>query len=251
MEDWIKYTLVGIGILFLLYFISNKNKKKRTSILVFGQPRTYKKCYQSLFDNIINQNDHDFDIYLITWKKDYSDELLKYYKPKDILLLEYDNFLKDLDGIDKLKIGLEYQHLKKKDKNTYFIQLWQWYKGYEFIKNKNYDYIVKTRFDIQIKKPIKIYNNNYFIDFSKRDKFYKITHPLDDLFYILKDHDIMYIWNNQSKLNFIDKKYLIDNNLYKNNNPILLLEILLTIYVKHYKKYDYKLLDEGTIKLIR
>ena len=44
MENWIKYSLIVI--LFLLYFISKtKKNKKRTAILVFGQPRTYKKCY--------------------------------------------------------------------------------------------------------------------------------------------------------------------------------------------------------------
>jgi len=245
MKNWVKYLLI---VLFILVLITI-TLKTRAAILVFGQPRTYKKCYQSLFDNIINQNNHNFDIYLITWKKDYNEELLKYYKPKDVLLLDYDDFLKDLDHIDKLKIGLTYNNDNMKDKNTYFVQLWQWYKAYGFIKNKNYDYIVKTRFDIQLMKPIKIDNNNYFIDFSERDKIYKNT--LDDLFYILKDKDTMDIWNNQSKLKFIDKQYLMDNNLYKNSKTIIPLEILLTIYVKDYKKYDYEILDKGTIKLIR
>ena len=73
-----------------------------------------------------------------------------------------------------------------KDKNTYFVQLWQWYKGYEFIKNKNYDYIVKTRFDIQTNKPIKINNNNYFIDLSERINRYENNIAFDDLFLLLQ-----------------------------------------------------------------
>lgn len=231
----------------------NIYKNKKTAILIFGQLRSYKKCYKSLFDNIINQNyDHNFDIYLITWKKEYNEELLKYYKPYDILLLDYNDFLKDLEGIDKLKIGLDYKNSNIKDKNTYFVQLWQWYKSYQFIKHKKYDYIIKTRFDIKINKPIKIDNNNYFIDFSERNKTYKIKKTIDDLFFILKDHDILNIWINQNKLDFIDKKYLINNGLYNSRNKIeLILEILLTIYVRDYKKYNYKLLDDKTIRLIR
>lgn len=46
----VKYLLIVLFILVLIT-ITSKTKKniKRTAILVFGQPRTYKKCYQSLF----------------------------------------------------------------------------------------------------------------------------------------------------------------------------------------------------------
>lgn len=249
MKNWVKYLLIVLFILVLITIIS----KTRTAILVFGQPRTYKKCYQSLFDNIIKQNNHNFDIYLITWKKDYDKELLKYYKPKDVLLLDYDDFLKDLEGINKLKIGL-YQPSKHLYKNTYYIQLWQWYKGYEFIKNKNYDYIVKTRFDIQIKKPIKINNNNYFIDLSERLNRYENNIAFDDIFFIVtkNDSEIFELWNKLGNLNFINKDYLLKYKLIQDKNwNFLILENLITIYVKDYKKYDYEILDEGTIKLIR
>lgn len=256
MKKWIKYILfVIVFILFICILNSNKSK---TAILIFGQPRTYKKCYQSLFDNIINQNDHNFDIYLITWKKDFNDELLKYYKPKDVLLLEYDNFLKDLQGINKLKIGFDYQNPsglgKHKDKNTYFVQLWQWYKGYEFIKNKNYDYIVRTRFDNYFNKSIKI-DNTIFMKNLGGHKLYKdFNNILDDIFFVIKKEDscILEIWNNQDKLDFIDENYIKKyTNKLKNNEYLMDLETLVTIYVKDYKKYDYKLIRENNINVIR
>ena len=69
MKKWIKYILFVIA--FILFICILNSYKSKTAILIFGQPRTYKKCYQSLFDNIINRVNHNFDIYLITWKKDY------------------------------------------------------------------------------------------------------------------------------------------------------------------------------------
>ena len=257
MENWIKYSLIVI--LFLLYFISKtKKNKKRTAILVFGQPRTYKKCYQSLFDNIINQNNHNFDIYLITWKKDYNEELLKYYKPKDVLLLEYDDFLKDLDTINKLKIGFKYQNPcgggGSKVKNTYFVQLWQWYKGYQFVKEKKYDYIVRTRFDNLFNKSIKI-DNTIFKKNLGSHKIYKDSNNiLDDIFFVIKKEDscILEIWKNQDKLDFIDENYIKNyTNKLKNNEYLMDLETLVTIYVKDYKKYDYKLISMDNVNVIR
>ena len=257
MENWIKYSLIVI--LFLLYFISKtKKNKKRTAILVFGQPRTYKKCYQSLFDNIINQNNHNFDIYLITWKKDYNEELLKYYKPKDVLLLEYDDFLKDLDTINKLKIGFKYQNPcgggGSKDINTYFVQIWQWYKGYQFVKEKKYDYIVRTRFDNLFNKSIKI-DNTIFKKNLGSHKIYKDSNNiLDDIFFVIKKEDscILEIWKNQDKLDFIDENYIKNyTNKLKNNEYLMDLETLVTIYVKDYKKYDYKLISMDNVNVIR
>lgn len=258
MKKWIKYILFVIA--FILFICILNNNKSKTAILIFGQPRTYKKCYQSLFDNIINQNDHNFDIYLITWKKDFNDELFKYYKPKDVLLLEYDDFLKDLQGINKLKIGLDYQNpsdrKEHKDKNTYFVQLWQWYKGYEFIKNKNYDYIVRTRFDNYFNKSI-IINNNVFMSRRRGGKnLYKNkNYMIDDIFFIVKKNEteIFELWKNQNKLNFINKDFIKNytNKLEWKGEYLMDLETLVTIYVKDYRKYNHKLLNDSSIKLIR
>jgi len=260
-----KRILLGLGIIVIVCFIFNfkggDGSKNKTAILIFGQPRTYKKCYKSLFDNIINQNnDHNFDIYLITWKKDYNEELLKYYKPKDVLLLDYDDFLKDLDTIDKIKIGLNYQNANKmgnhKDINTYFVQMWQWYKGYQFVKQKNYDYIVRTRFDNFFNKPI-IINNNIFMRRRKGGKnLYKNgNYMIDDIFFIVKKNEpeIFKLWNNQNKLDFINVEFIKNytNKLEWKDEYLIDLETLVTIYVKDYRKYDHKLLDDKTIKLIR
>ena len=236
-------------------------EKFNTSILIFGEPRTYIECYKSIFNNINDQNkNHNIDIYLIMWKKDYDENINKYYNPKGVILLEYSDFLKDLNNINKIKIGLYYQNPSGccgyKDKNTYFVQLWQWYKGYEFIKNKNYDYIIKTRFDNMINKPIIINQNNIFLEKRRgfNNKLYKNEYNMfDDLFFILKkgQYHIFEIWNNQDKLEFINETLIMNYTNKLNDNKYLVdLETILTIFIKEYKKYNYESIDNNAIILI-
>jgi hypothetical protein len=127
----------------------------KIAILISGFPRTFKSCRQSLFDNLININNHEFDIYLYTWQpsknqhnsnlKDEDNiydinELIETYKPKKYVFENVDDWMKN----NKLKTG-------------------QWYtlqKCWELMESTNtkYDLVIRYRFDCLIRKPYHILN---------------------------------------------------------------------------------------------
>ena len=75
-----------------------------------------------------------------------------------------------------------------------------------------------------------------------------------EIFFVIKKEDscILEIWNNQDKLDFIDENYIKNyTNKLKNNEYLMDLETLVTIYVKDYKKYDYKLISMENVNVIR
>ena len=210
-------------------------KKKKVAIGICGQPRTFQKCYQSLYDNVINCNtDYEFDIYLVTWDKDYNEhkvELEECYPNHEKILLTNE----DKENIDKKPENICNLH---KSEKYYITQLYQWQK---FINNINskYDIIMKTRFDINLLHKINfnnINNNNILTSNSGATKY-----NVDDQVVIGNINNMKYM------LNILDDKLELDRDVSKHFNEEINLETLLGFI---FTKYNIKV-ENIKYKIIR
>ena len=150
---------------------------KKVALLIPGLLRTYKRTSKFLFHNIIepNMQEYDIDIYLGFWDHSHQrgsggirndikristkeiDEILDLYKPKKYIILddyetknkvEFPQIANDIiktigwpnhpDGLSLIQNGL-------------VAQTYTWYKTHSILEG-DYDYIIKSRFDIATEK---------------------------------------------------------------------------------------------------
>ena len=200
--------LLSIVVLCLMFGAKREKlemkKRKKVAIGICGQPRTFQKCYQSLYDYVINCNtDYEFDIYLVTWDKDYNEhkvELEECYPNHEKILLTNE----DKENIDKIPENICNFH--NHGNKSYVTQLYQWQKFINNINSSKYDIIMKTRFDINLLHKIKFseYNDNYLILGKQKNEIPK--YRLTDQIIIGNNFDMKKILN-------------LYNNLYNNCPP--------------------------------
>jgi hypothetical protein len=134
----------------------------KAAVILAGMPRTYESCYPSLFKMLKGLR---ADIYIHAWNiqgnlqvsrkgdkvvKDFirtvqvsENDLYRVYKPKKIVMEDY-------NGFEKVHAGLAAVYESYSDR-VYIPVLSQWYKvqkGYELIESPDdYDLILRCRFD--------------------------------------------------------------------------------------------------------
>lgn len=145
--------------------------KRKVAICICGFIRNYEKCYQSLFDNIIRNNEdkYIFDIFISTWDKrntkfsrafdkrnidDFSDipinDIKKIFTPKVLFIETYDPLY-----FDKYKIYKGTNEPKSLFSQFYKLrQMGNILEDYTQAMETSYDFVIRIRFDIEIPKRI-------------------------------------------------------------------------------------------------
>lgn len=151
--------------------------KKRVAILIPGLVRSFEKTYKNLFENIIqnNQKDYEFDIFLDVWDSSNSKvsefnrrgvNSNRDYREDVITESVNSNLLKEIYnptyiGIEKSS-DLYFSRFKKYQTNNIPMAVFsQFYKIHKciravndhiFLNNTNYDIFLRTRFDLETDK---------------------------------------------------------------------------------------------------
>lgn len=93
----------------------------RLALCFSGDPRTYKTCYESLKNNLLDK--FDCDVFISSYHTDAAtdDDLVKLYQPKKIIFNDKDTVLKHVstysENLDRVKVN-RVPVLDKKCKNT-------------------------------------------------------------------------------------------------------------------------------------
>lgn len=242
-------------------------KKKDVSILITGQMRTFKKCINNLFDNIINCNEnYNFKIYILT----------EFFindggTPKNIYnydfnnIDEFENDIKNSYGINLKFLFIESEH----NKITYpdYINnygpwkvLYKNYVLYNKIHNElclnNENIIIRMRPDIVITNPLIlnniILNNNILIVSSIQSRNNSWYHNRDWDHMLITNNTGYKLWSNycffldikldnfdsslfrKRKTNFNNKGFWIENIDNFKNDYIYLYSIIATQLFSYY-----------------
>lgn len=224
----------------------------KTALLLHGQPRFFKECYSSIYDNIIKPNNCDVFIHFWnnkdgnnewsnvgpSYKKNTKDieknidenienKLIKLYSPKKIIS---ENQI-DFNNTDNEEhITNEEQTFYKSNKITFFLFYSMYYsiykvnelkKKYENENNFKYNTVIKIRFDVQINKPfiIKNIDNSFYNEKNSKaitDRiFYSSSKTMDTIASLYKNVEIQ-------KLNIINNvTYIWKNIKYLRNEALL------------------------------
>ena len=217
---------------------------KNIAVIIFGDPRTYRKCYSSLFYNIIDNNKkYNFDIFLVLKEKYNNNKynFSKYYKQKKIFFIPEKYFKEKRKELIDNNCSLEHNNINiysYKYSIGYVIQIsaWNYSIKHSKINFKKYDYIIKTRFDIMFfsKVNMDIVKNNI------------LTYP--NVFCIHKNNnikcdDLVIIGNTKNMLKILGIYNEIKNNKKLCNRKTqyedMGLEKLVGIYIKNILKLNF------------
>jgi hypothetical protein len=139
----------------------------KVALLLSGQFRNGKECYQSIYDNLISHYDTDVFISYYYEEPDVTfEELDELYKPKYIM---YEKYEKDL--IDKFNLTNNFLHYTESNPSS-LCKMWFGNMmvnilkdDYEKNNDMKYDVVIKCRFDVNIleKIELKLPNNQIYI----------------------------------------------------------------------------------------
>lgn len=139
----------------------------KVALLLSGQFRNGKECYQSIYDNIISQYDTDVFISYHYEEPDVTfEELDELYKPKYIMYERY-----DVDLINKFNMTNNFLHYTESTPSS-LCKMWFGNmmvsilkNDYEKDNNMKYDVVIKCRFDMHIleKVELKLPENQIYI----------------------------------------------------------------------------------------
>ena len=163
---------------------------KDIALCLSGHMRTYALCLDNLRKKILNHN--DCDIFIHTWDDNITnwDHVIKEYKPKAICIENNKNFIDKfpqqyetprgiLDNINLISM-----HYKINQCNKLKLES-------ELFINNNYKYVIRSRPDIVLSKPIlvsELHQNNLYVPVLNNNW-------IDDKFAIASSH-IMNIYAN-------------------------------------------------------
>jgi len=125
----------------------------KVALLLSGLPRKVKEGYNQYFKHIIDN--YNTDVYLHYWEDREYNEVLKYYNPKKYICEPPKYFGDDIKGIDTLHDKKTRPDLRFGVAGNYYMYLivWGWQQSFNLIE-RDYDCIVKSRYDIGWKTPI-------------------------------------------------------------------------------------------------
>jgi hypothetical protein len=139
----------------------------KIALLLSGQYRHGKHCFNSIYENLLKHYDIDVFIGYIYEEPDTTiEELIETYNPKDIVYEKYDEGL-----IEKFKEMYKYPRILETNPFT-LCQMWYGIirtnmlkQKYESDNNMKYDVVIRARFDTEIlhKVELNLPNNELYI----------------------------------------------------------------------------------------
>ena len=139
----------------------------KVALLLSGQFRNGKECYQSIYENLIKH--YDMDVFIAYYYEEPElsfDELSDLYKPRYIVYEKYD---KDL--IEQFNLTNNFLHYTESTPSS-LCKMWfnndmvrMLKEEYEKDNNMKYDVVIKCRFDVEIleKVELKLPENQIYI----------------------------------------------------------------------------------------
>ena len=211
---------------------------KRAAILFSGLARTYKKTHSGFFKTFINSNENwDIDIYLAFQPfSQEKDSAQKTQINADHLISAYKPFAHKIYKISDAEINEKYnqvsktiklpKHVKKEPwaKNSILRQYYGWATVIKEIKNKEYDLVIRNRFDIVPKQKVNLDSiaPEKFTYFKRVDK----SFGYDDFVFASNQENMTKIMN-------IYDNFLTQENPLLLNMSMTLPEHILCRYVRH------------------
>ena len=166
---------------------------KKVLCIFNGLTRTFTKTYNNIFENLIVNNEKDYEFTFIINTQDLSSEMKVFFETH---LNKNNNKLKDI-------IDYRCKSNVKTSLHIFFLRLYETLKKEQ---NEKYDMYINLRCDIVLSKPINL--NNY------SDAFHFITgeHFMDNSFHN-KDWDLMWLGDSNNYKTFV---YFLLNKILKN-----------------------------------
>lgn len=131
----------------------------KVALVLSGQLRSFKRGYEYLKQNLLDN--YDVDVYFHTWSKNWNNDVLSLYNPKEALI-ENDGIFGDYK---------QYRIVSSSHPAKNTIMMYRSIKYADMLRknsNINYDWIVRTRFDFALNRKLKLEEFNrtkmYFCD---------------------------------------------------------------------------------------
>lgn len=191
---------------------------KRIAIQLFGHMRTWEKCINNFFTNILKENDAICDVFIHTWNEKenstiaHNNEFLdkipiikledneknmiqNLYRPQKII---FDNQIKIKENIIYEKLGAK-RSINGILNNAYTVfKVNELRLIYEKENNVSYDFVIQTRPDILFKTPFSL---NRFFDCYERNKIE------------FRQNAIFYAYNPYRCMNVEDEHFIAGSDL--------------------------------------
>ena len=201
---------------------------KKIALMVTGLTRTYKQTYESFHKHLLLPNHEKIDLFLCLWdhthlrRMDYNkgqklyeikdksianiDDVLKHYNPKDYTILKTNNYTEEINSTLQYVLSKKNPPEQGKEyiRNGVISQALCWNKCLEMLGDKEYNIIVKSRFDLE-------HNSDIKIDIKKEDE-NSITCPSGPRYYGTHGFDDRFFFGDFSSM----KKLLSIYNHFKN-----------------------------------
>lgn len=260
-----KYNRIRINIIYLLYLYIMKS-----ALIITGNLRTFENCIQS-YELLINKFDCDVFICMSNIQFDihpYQKQILNFYNDNTLTLEIINNILKTsknlsqhvknvilLDKNEEDTIIMEnflHKFDRKKDwigidifKQYYKIKLCADYiKEYELINNIKYDYIIKSRFDLNIdinSLPSYPLNNNTFYSVNYGEKEINdttfIVNNINTLDCIL-NNIIKHFYKNEGDINIYKSIHTLLYYILQSNSIVSIKQIVANIDRNYHLSFD-------------
>jgi hypothetical protein len=165
---------------------------KKVLCIFNGLTRTFKKTYENILENLILNNEKDYEFTFLINTQDLTPEMKTFFETH---LNKNNHRLKDI-------IDYTCKSNVKSSLHIFFLRL---YESLKKEQNEKYDMYINLRCDIILNKPINL--NNY------SDSFYFITgdHFIDNSFHN-KDWDLMWLGDSNNYKTFV---YFLLNKILK------------------------------------
>ena len=219
----------------------------KVALLLSGQFRNGRECYQSIYDNLISQYDTDVFISYHYEEPDVTfEELDELYKPKYIMYEKYDTGL-----IDKFNLTNNFLHYTESNPSS-LCKMWFGNMmvnilkdDYEKNNNMKYDVVIKCRFDVNIleKVELKLPENQIYIPIG-----WDHMDGVNDVFAYGDSDSMTYYLNAYYSLDgfinegrFIHPEMLLKAHLMRGNMMVLRNSIKMSLRGMKIHEQEYKM----------
>jgi len=119
----------------------------KVAVILSGEVRNFDECYSSLESNILNYN--DCNIFFHAYEEERVTEAVKLFNPKKTII-----DLKD-QNVSKISDDCFYNKPPETDPTAVFAMWKNIKKSFDIIEG-NYDFVLKTRYDVKYCSPLKL-----------------------------------------------------------------------------------------------
>jgi len=126
------------------------------AVVISGKANDAELYIENFRQNILEPNPNA-DIFISTWSDSDVNKIIQLYSPRQIHIEPCDDFI--INNIKQMVNNLDiiyYDHDLAKDKKYInpFLMWYKWIQVGRLFNKDHYDFVIKTRFDVELEKPI-------------------------------------------------------------------------------------------------